>query len=222
VYLHGTLFKRKRSKCKAKESNLSIPASTTKTYVVAQPHVVEETGLPVSKQIEGSEPTGDIADEAQLPGLMVMEEEEFFNVLEDPQGTSVEPMDDNVEEQFYTSNEYELEEAGEEQCFIEILCQNSDHVVNSDQVGSEKEACTTIKPSQTCGQDSKVDEPRATVTSEPHATATSFMFKKVTMEDFSDGNLTGSKRKQANSSNQIRQRTTTSAKKNAQVERYET
>jgi hypothetical protein len=58
-------------------------------------------------------------------------------------------------------------------------------VVNSDQEGSEEEACTTVIPSQICGQDSKVDEPR-------------------------HGNLTGSKRKQVNSSNQIRQRTTTS------------
>ncbi len=197
MYLHGTLFKRKRSKCKAKESNLSIPTPTTNTNVVVQPHVVEETGLPDSKRIEGSEPTGVIADEAQLPGLMVMEEEEFFNVLEDPQGTHAEQMDDNVEEQFYMSNEYELEEAGEEQRFTEILSQNSDHVVNSDQEGSEEEVCTTVIPSQICGQDSKVDEPR-------------------------HGNLTGSKRKQVNSSNQIRQRTTTSAKKNAQVERYET
>jgi hypothetical protein len=157
---------------------------------VVQPHVVEETGLPDSKQIKGSKPTGVIADEAQFPGLMVMKEEEFFNVLEDPQGTHAEQMDDNVEEQFYMSNEYELEEAGEEQRFTEILSQNSDHVVNSDQEGSEEEACTTVIPSQICGQDSKVDKPRTTVTS--------FMFKKVTMEDFSHGNLTGSKRKQVN------------------------
>ena len=214
MYLHGTLFKRKRSKCKAKESNLRIPTPTTNTNVVVQPHVVEETGLPDSKQIKGSKPTGVIADEAQFPGLMVMKEEEFFNVLEDPQGTHAEQMDDNVEEQFYMSNEYELEEAGEEQRFTEILSQNSDHVVNSDQEGSEEEACTTVIPSQICGQDSKVDKPRTTVTS--------FMFKKVTMEDFSHGNLTGSKRKQVNSSNQTRPCTTASAKKNAQVKRYET
>ena len=84
----------------------------------------------------------------QLPRLMVLEEEEFFNVLEDPQGNYVEQMGENchAEEQFYMSNEYELEETGEEEGVTVVLSQNSDCVVyiqSSDQEGTKEEERTT-------------------------------------------------------------------------------